>query len=180
MEEPITYPIRISLPYTLTRKTGVALLFIAAAGASIFYLVSLPVKDQQPEISIPYFLWLPRWLIDIFLGSAFCGLLAFMVLGIRKNMVGILKIYSNRLDINSPKFEKSINYSELKRINFISDSLAFRTYSIEFIYRDLRFTRVKAQSEAEFREIFDKLCELAPLDLELDITPIESSDAFDR
>ncbi len=178
MEEGKSFDIKINTRYPLLHGIAMVLLFTALIGYGFLYLIDLPVKDQ-PELTIPYFFWLPQWLSDTVSRTALQTTLAFFLglalLAIRKNAPGKMKILADRVEIKSNQSLTTLKYADLKRISFIKSS-SINPYRILFLYKNSDSFRIRVPSELEMEEVLELFITTVPRGLELYGADIEEPD----
>jgi len=168
-----TYRIQVNSTNLLLRKIALCIGLLAFVGFAIWWLVTLPVNDTDANITIAYYINLPRWLWDIFEGTIILTIVSFLLYDVRKNSNGYLQIEKDSILIKLKKTHLPIKLSELKRISFVVKTLTLSPYRIEFIYPNRKLIRIKMLSGADFDELFKIISNLSPKELEIDINSIE-------
>ncbi|HWB64335.1 MAG TPA: hypothetical protein VG603_12545 [Chitinophagales bacterium] len=101
--------------------------------------------------------------------------MSILLLSIRKNEKGTLTLLSDRVIMETLHKKYEVTFSQLRRVNFIRKALlSYKPYRIEFIYLDLKFLRLRLNSQTDFYSIFEQMKELLPENVELAIYSIET------
>ena len=178
MEGNRSFNVKINKRYPLLHGIALAFLFTALIGYGFLYLMDLPVKDQ-PELTIPYYFWLPQWLSDTISRTALLStltlILGLTLLAIRKNTPGKMKILTDRVEIRSKRSLTMLKYADLKRISFIKSS-SINPYRILFLCKNSESVRIRVPSEFEMEEVLDLFIITVPKGLELYGADIEGPD----
>jgi hypothetical protein len=169
------YKVKINWTSKTGRKLSMKFFFAAFVIFCIWYVVDFPVRYLPRELSIPYYLdFLPRWLLNTFGIGIGLAIISFVLFDIRLNTSGQLKLYKDRVIIESMKRSDVIRYNELKRITFVVNLFSINPYRIEFIYPDFKVKRVKVNKD-KFYRIMDELNEITPEGFEIDVNSFETT-----
>ncbi len=170
-----TFNISINYTNKALRSLSIKIGILAVIGFAIWYVVDLPAKYVPRELSIPYYLdFLPRWLLNIFGGTLFLAVIAYLLFDVRKNKKGTLKIENDTMVIESKERCDVLRFTELLRITFVILPFSFRPYRLEFIYPDFSFKRIRLKNKEQFDDIMNNIHEIAPDDFEITGSAFES------
>lgn len=152
------YSVFINNPYKRIKSIAVSLIAVAflGIGLTVFiepfvFLITGPLNSEG--------LWY------VMGGLTLIGITGFLLMFVKKNTTGTLKIYEDSIVIISINPLVKISFKDLKRIGFIVSTFSFNPYKIEFISPDYQFTRVRLKTKEEFYEIMAYLYEVTPENL---------------
>jgi len=175
------YEVQYNFPRKLLRRISSFLIVIAFLGFGIWYVVDFPTRYVPIDLSIPYYLdFLPRWLLDIFMGSIMLAALGVILWSYRSNESAVLHIMPNGVVIERKAKSSRIEFKYLEKIHFVEITPFFSTnrrYRVEFIYPGSRVKRVRMLSKGDFFRIIKDIHAVIPEDLAVDVVAFEYIDS---